>query len=257
MSTDPKYIVTKFLKENGYPFEMKVAREFQKKGFGIAQSVYFNDPNLNIAREIDVLALWQETHFERKFTVLFVVECKYAKTPWVLFSSLTKRNDKHYGTSAGAWKWLNYLVKQLRFEVFFEMTNKIGYSLTATTQDGDKQKDNAYKAVQTILAFLKSEGIAPRFSAEEYVLIVPIIAIRGKLFESHLNDRDEIEIEEISEGQLFYNEGSLGIVPKIHVVAEDILTDYIQKVYEDTRRLFTAPYLDISVVNPPVSVIMG
>lgn len=253
MSTDPKNIVIKFLKENGYPFEMKVAREFQKKGFGIAQSVCFDDPNLNVIREIDVLALWQETFHEKKFTVLFIVECKYAKTPWILFSSLSDKFDKYYSSSSSGWRWINHLHKQNDFKHFFELTHQVGYGLTTTMLDGDKQKDNAYKAVQTILSFLKSEILKPRFSGDEYALIIPIIAIRGKLFESHLNKNDEIEAQEIHEAQLFYNEGGLGIIPKIHVVTEDVLSDYIQRLLEDTKRLFVHPFLDISIINPPVS----
>jgi hypothetical protein len=256
MSSDPKAITIKFLRENGYPFEMKVAREFRKLGFGIAQSVYFNDPNLNIAREIDVIAVWQEKYFEKKFTIVVITECKYAKTPWILFSSLTKTKEKCYSTSAKGWKWLAHLVKQPSFENFFEVTSKVGYGLTIAINDNDKQKDNAYKAVQTILSFLKSENLTPKFSKEDYTIIIPIIAIRGKLFESHLNDSDEIEIEEINEAQLFYNEGSLGITPKIHIITEDILTEYIQRIKDDVNRLFIDPYMNISIVNPPLSEIM-
>jgi hypothetical protein len=238
MSTDPKHIVVKFLNENGYPFEMKVAMEFQKNGFEISQSVFFNDSNLNVTKEIDIVALSQETYHEKNFKVFFAVECKYAKTPWILFTSLSDRHDQHYIGSSSAWRWLNNLFKQEDFQHFFEITSKIGYGLITTISEDDKQKNNAYKAVQTIMSFLKSEISAPRFSRDEYVLVVPIISIKGKLFEAHLDNHGEVEVNEIFEGQLHYNEGTLGIIPRIHIVTDAVLPAYIENLAKDVKRLF-------------------
>jgi hypothetical protein len=248
--SDPKTTVENFLKENGYPFEMRVASEFQKRGFGIRQSVYFTDPNLNVVREIDVIALWHELFKKKDFTVIFFIECKYAKTPWILFSSLTEGFSRCYLSNIKGINWINHLITQPSFENFFELQKKTGYALTVTTKDNDPQKDNAYKAIQTIMAFLKSESQSPKFSDSDFIFFVPIIAIRGKLFETHLNERNEIECNEINEAQLFYNESISGAIPKIHIVTEEIIEQYIQRIHEDIKRLFIEPYMSISLTNP-------
>jgi hypothetical protein len=253
MSTDAKAMVEKFLSENGYPFEMRVAKEFKKNGFGVGQSIYFPDPNTQITREIDLVAVWHKTMYNQSFNVIILIECKFAKTPWILFSSLTDGYDMCYSHNEKGKRWLNHLVKEPYFKHFFEVERHVGYGLTASSKESEPQKDNAYKAIQTLISFLKSEISIPKFSREGYTLFIPIIAIKGKLFDAHLNNENEIVCNEIKEGQLFYNEGLSEIVPKIHIITEDVLTDYVLRMQEDIERLFISPYTDISITNPSLS----
>jgi hypothetical protein len=148
---------------------------------------------------------------------------------------------------------MSHLMLQPSFDEFFELSNITGYSISAVTTAGDKdnQKNNAYLAVQKILSFLKSEREMPKFSNRfDYCIFTPIIAIKGKLFEAHLNNADEIDCTELQQAQLSYQEDIHGIIPKIHIVTADGLVEYIQRLVLDCRRLFDSPYMDIKITIP-------
>lgn len=259
MSSDPKIMVQNFLDKNGFPFEMKVASEFQQAGFDIHQSVYYADPNTEKPRELDIIAQWSKAVENKiRFNVNFIVECKYARTPWILFSSTTKGLKKgfYYKNNNGK-RWINKLEKTPDFENFFEHSQKYGYGITVTNSEQDDEKvnkDNAFVAIQTLLNFLQSEANASMYSATNvYSIYVPIIAIRGKLFEAYLDSNDDrkAQCNEISEAQLFYKYNVGGIVPKIHIVTEDHLKTYIKKLQLDLERLFKPPYFDQSIYTLP------
>ena len=48
--------VHSWLETQGYATEMKVAMQLKKYNFGVLQSFYYDDPETNISREIDVIA---------------------------------------------------------------------------------------------------------------------------------------------------------------------------------------------------------
>jgi len=100
MSSDPKIIVQKFLQDNGYPFEMLVARELQKAGFHIQQSTYYLDLNTKIPREIDIIATWHQELY------ILIEKCTR-----FLLKSVPLSNDKNrpfVGVTKGhksCWTW--------------------------------------------------------------------------------------------------------------------------------------------------------
>jgi hypothetical protein len=118
MSTDPKKNVDDFLQKHGFPFEMKVASRLQKNGFGIHQSFYYVDITTGTPREIDVIAIWNKKIREYNFNVVFAIECKYAKNPWILFSSITNGFPICYMHNERASRWIIHLSKQQYWEIF-------------------------------------------------------------------------------------------------------------------------------------------
>jgi|GEM_PF-1373802 len=146
---------------------------------------------------------------------------------------------------------MDHLVKQESFERFFECDRHIGYGMVASEKKmvgnenkNEKSKENAYAAIQAILNFIKSEDGATRFGmGSDYCIFVPIIAIRGKLIEARLNANDEINCKEIQEAQIHYKENINGTIPKIHVVTEKHLQQYIQRLCENCDRILNAPFL--------------
>ena len=79
--------VRRWLKEQGYPLEMRVADALRRAGFRVRQSAYFSDPDENKPRELDVVAsyVWDAAAISWELVVL--VECKSAAEPWVLFTA--------------------------------------------------------------------------------------------------------------------------------------------------------------------------
>jgi hypothetical protein len=86
--------VRKWLQEQGYPLEMQAASAFREVGFEVQQSTYYQDPETDKAREIDVEATIK-SHYGF-LNIKFFLECKSGAKPWVLFcSEHTLRNYNH------------------------------------------------------------------------------------------------------------------------------------------------------------------
>ena len=240
MTPGPKKIaVDAFLVKNGFPFEMKVASRFQAYDFGIHQSLYYIDVITQANREIDVIAIFYKKHKGENFNIVFPIECKFAPDPWILFSSLTKGFPVCYTHSRPAAQWIIHLAGVSNWDSFFEVKRNIGYGITVA----DK-KDNAYEGIQKLLGFLKSEQKYHRFAnSNDHTIYIPIIALRGQLFKAQLDQDEKIQTEEIEEAQVFYKEDLEGVIPKIHIVTESHLEDYIRQLVGDCNRLFIEPYI--------------
>jgi hypothetical protein len=251
---------------------MKVASLFQKAGFGIHQSAYYIDPITDIPREIDVIAIWIAKFGSRKVNIVFPIECKYAVSPWIFFSSITEGSPICYLPNRNGFRWIKHLSKQQDWGSFFEVDKNIGYGLTVTnakTDDVNSTKtkksnsaakdskegssatrNNAYAAMQTLLNFLKSEHEEYRFAhPTDFVIYVPILAIKGPLVEAKLDNNYEINCREINEGQIYYKEDIFDVIPKIHVVTESKLENYIEKLKEDCQKLSSEPYITDALIN--------
>lgn len=93
MSDDLKERVSKWLEQQGYPLEMRVAQELQQAGFADRVSVgsFYEDPHTGKYREVDVVAYHLQTGVKPSSTmsfnvlVSFLIECKKSTKPWVAF----------------------------------------------------------------------------------------------------------------------------------------------------------------------------
>src|SRR5512138_1362334 len=82
---DLQKAVEGWLKEQGFPLEMKVANVFSSLGFGIRQGWYFTDPEEGKPREIDILAFCS-INTGYPLMLQFIIECKWSRKPFVVFS---------------------------------------------------------------------------------------------------------------------------------------------------------------------------
>ncbi|MEI3802727.1 MULTISPECIES: hypothetical protein [unclassified Chitinophaga] len=241
MSIDPQKVVLDYLNKNGFPVEMKIAKELKKVGLGVTQSYFYQDPLTGQSREIDILGLYQKTIKDAMFNIIFIIECKYAKTPWILFTSNIGLGDsrKCYLTNKLGSHFLSEIANHEKLDDLFEVTKKYGFGLTVSIGETDDQKNNAYKSIQTLLNFLKSENKNDTLSYQKsYNLFVPIIVIKGKLFEAFLDDDDNLECNEISEGQIFYKDTISNFIPKIHIITDSQITSFAKKLSNDCNKIF-------------------
>lgn len=77
--------VKKWLEDQGFTLEMRVAAAFRAAGFEVRQASSYRDPETGKHREIDVLALTSDRIGNLEITL--AIECKSTKKPWVLLSS--------------------------------------------------------------------------------------------------------------------------------------------------------------------------
>src|SRR5258708_2022098 len=88
--------VEEWLKKEGWPFEVRVGREFAKHGWKVRHGEYYRDPKGGGAREIDLIATVGHEGKEHPFNLEVVVECKTSRDkPWVGFTSPAFSQDPY------------------------------------------------------------------------------------------------------------------------------------------------------------------
>lgn len=141
--------VKAWLESTGAAFEMAVARTLLGHDLGIQQSHYYADPDdPATSREIDVIASAGLGFGDNATLDLFAVfECKYARTPWVVY-----RSPPHYSGSAPHFdriatpageKWLDRAraMNSISEGSLWQREPRPGYGLGTSHPDG--QGDNS------------------------------------------------------------------------------------------------------------------
>jgi hypothetical protein len=163
--------VRDWLLRTGGPFEMKVAQIMHKRQMSIQQAHYYVDPDLEKARETDVVAFGSISFDTMAVLELAVViECKYATKPFVLYRDPGHGfgGNPHFNriaTPLGS-QWLTQARTKptLQTQPLFRHEDRVGYALaTANPAHGtspgpgdrnrerdmtaDPATDPAYKAM--------------------------------------------------------------------------------------------------------------
>lgn len=199
--------IKEWLDSQGYPLEMRVAERFQQAGFSVLQSRYFNDPEENKQREIDVTAAVLKIGKRCLSSVIFMIECKKsADKPWLIFMP-PEPTEQHilrsaHGTFAVSNKVREDLPETIRMQwgsvPSLHPGTRYGHGIT---QAFTKGVDVPYKAVMGALkaALWRSSTYE---SIEEYVFAIPLVVIDGKLYECSLDSAGRSELTEVESGTL-------------------------------------------------------
>jgi hypothetical protein len=247
-SDELKKKVENWIKEQGYPLEMKVATAFIDEGFDVRQGSFYLDPESNESREIDVIVRCGDilSHFD----VYFIIECKSNSKPWILFTS--------ENTLAGYNRYFAYcLYSEFARNQFINKTmynrqlgemlpwfDKKGRNAYAVTQAFTTSVDNTYKAAMSSL----KAAIALKISEEKkwqkhLTFIFPVIVIDGSLFESYLNPSGELVVDAVEKGFLHFPLEINGLIgTNIYVVTLGGLPHFIneaKKLNSELLKLFT------------------
>jgi len=189
----------KWLEKQGYSLQMRVAQVFEQAGFEVSQSENYVDPDENRFREIDVVASTSCEFDGLTVSVAFLMECKHADTPWVVFAS-PKHLDKafHFSrilrTKLDVRDWHAHDSIQARIVArlltaptfegagergFFSVPGYVGYGVVQSDLKGSHKenakgshKDNAYSAVMQVSSCIRAYDIQDeatfRESVEDY-----------------------------------------------------------------------------------------
>lgn len=199
--------IEEWLLSQGYPLEMRVAASFRDNGFNVIQSHYYSDPQTNIMREIDVIALHPD--YTGCIDISFVIECKVSKKhPWLLFSSkyAIEGFNLLFAYCINSKSARNVLIeKGIETALSLQWMKKDGrmaYGITQAFTSGD---DRTFKATTSVL----KAAIARKLSLDSqkwkpFSFIFPVIILDGPLFECFLNDDGKLSIEPFEDGFLFF-----------------------------------------------------
>jgi len=197
--------VKNWLKDQGFPLEMQTAAAFRKAGFEVTQSNLYSDLDTKKPREIDVFAA--DKDYVGVTQIAFIVECKSSKKPWLLLTD-PEALTGHNRVRSFAFVSQNAITAMIEDPVFdslmeqcpwFRKENQLaGYSLRSAFSDNDIAYDAASCAAKASLDFVNG--------AKDYQQRVafPVIVIASPLVRCWLDEKGEIQAEEIPQGEVFF-----------------------------------------------------
>jgi hypothetical protein len=247
--------IVDWLNKNGYPLEMNVAKTFSQEGFHVDQSDYFYDEETSNYRELDIIASIERETDNVCYEVRFLIECKYsAEHPWVVFKNKKNEGDSYTlmvmpGDELGRKMAFYYSWhKEIRKLPVLCNHKSIGYAAVETLKNTDK-KDNCYSALMSLSKALYFHSEKPKFThragRKMSQIFVPIVVIKGKLFEAYLNEKDEVEIRNVTRSSVSWNNPICGNQSSlIHIVTQDSLVKFCKIAKSSATKL-----LDIVIAD--------
>lgn len=235
--------ITKWLDEQGYPLEMRVARAFHQAGFRVLQSDFYEDPKTQVQREIDVVASISRKFDKHPLRLEFVVECKSSKDkPWIMFCA---NNQRLAAPARVVQRIASEIGRSLLFDLcqrediqsldLFEVTNPPAYGVTqAFTKGLDVTYAALAGAAAAAVAKTEEANNYPSFLTPLTNIVFPVVVTEGKLFTAVLQDDSSISLSEVRQGKLLWRNQVAG---DPHTVV-NLVAD--TKIETFTRRMFAA-----------------
>jgi len=235
MSDDKDIIskVEKWINEEGYPLEMKVANAFRANGFEVLQSYYYQDPENNTLREIDMVAIAPE--FTGITNIRFVVECKSSKKkPWVLFSSehTLVNFNRLFSYCVNSDEARSALI-DMGIDEFMDLpwmrkSSRIIYGLTQAFTNGPDATYTASTSVLKSAISIKRDLKNKRYS--DFIFIFPVIVFEGTIFECYMGNDGRLSLQEFERGDYFFRveiDGEVGTC--IHILNSKCLSEFAKE----------------------------
>ena len=237
--------IEQWMNTQGYPLEMLVAKSFQERSFTVYQSKYYKDPETGTSREIDVVAQ-NGLYTGKTFAFIsYVVERKKSTNkPWVLFTRKNEIIDFEYTgwycSNNLGWDYLVHSAVEDKIDTFpltHHLGDRIAYGVTVAFTSGE---DSAYKALQSTIrcAISKLKQSDKRVIDRSLEIVVPVIVVDGKLFESYLDTENQLVTQEIEHGVVLWDgvvSGHSGMA--IHVITSAYINDFTSKAGMTSSRL--------------------
>jgi len=217
-----------WLREQGYPLEMRAARTFQKRGWFLHHSRRYKDPNLSKEREIDLLAFNDDP--TKRVHGHFVIECKWSpQKPWVLFMATQQSlNPAGHFNSTPSTASITKEIQSLKSE------DVSAFPLFAGIQEGyalvqafskDAAIDAAYSAVQGAIAAADYFARDMSETTSHRIIYVPTVLLDGDLFRCSLSENGDVTVQPLEIGVLLYNTADYSRC--VHIVRESALEKFI------------------------------
>lgn len=205
--------VEKWLKEQGYPLEMRTAQVFHRRGWFLHHSRRYKDPTAGKEREIDLLAFNDDQANTSQFHGHFVIECKWTpKKPWVLFTAAQPSLNPigHFLSTAmtrTAARAVECLVSKdvSGFPLF--SGHEEGYAIVQALSRS-RAVDAAYSAIQAAVSAADFFACHMSESAEHAIVYVPTLILDGELFQCSLSEDGDMSVRELDMGLLIHHTSS-------------------------------------------------
>jgi hypothetical protein len=240
-----------WLSKEGYPLEFKVANIFRANGFYTFQGQYVKDFKTETPREIDILAQVSSDVDDSFLRICYVVECKWTENkPWVIFTDQNSQiapaaciAQSIATKSAESILWILAADKDVQKLSIFRTPNRPGFN---GRQAFGSQNDLVFNTLQSIMSSCyskKREYESNQKNLEDSpsfgVLMIPIIVIEGRLFETFYNNQTKkIDIVEKDQIRLHWRGSEAWhLHSTIDIVTIDFLPDFVKDLNFETNYL--------------------
>jgi hypothetical protein len=203
--------IFEWLSRTGYPLELRIGRELQKKGWHVNYGRRYNDPETGKSRELDIQAIVGGVSPKTASVFCsFCIECKSSKDkPWIALDTGATINEEIY----------SYLALGDLSEMVVTAANSEHISLPklfaantphvgGVVQALGAKDDNA--PVSPFAALMQARSAALALDAEFHktaedvsgelataTLFVPIVVLGGKLFKYSIDDESKESLSEV------------------------------------------------------------
>lgn len=240
--------ILNWLSKEGYPLEFKVANIFKKYKFHTHQGDYVNDYKTKTPRELDVVAKFNSNTPNSFLRIEYIVECKWTgDKPWIIFTDENSQISSSACVAqaitaniANSILWLLAKDKEIQSLSIFKTPQRPGFN---GRQAFGSQNDIVYSTLQSVVSasysekkFYESYIEKPEDLLSSGILIIPIIVIDGKLYESFYNkEKENIEIEEQKQIRLHWRGAEAwNLHSTIDIVTIDALSDYVENLEKES-----------------------
>jgi len=230
-----------WLNKNGYPLEMRIARDLAINEFDVTQSHFYKDFETNEPREIDVIGRLYDYIEPKSYVSIaeletFVeVECKSTSKPWVVFCESKPRtwNIEQALCNEAGKKLLIRSQTNLKSTMLVQSGSIAGHGVAQAFGGGE---DTPYKAVMSALkaAEAKARNSLARESNDKKNekntevslsnIVIAAVAISSPLFECRINEGGDMELKRVENSALVfrYPRGRSDFVAGaiVHIVTE-------------------------------------
>jgi hypothetical protein len=237
-----------WLRKQGFPLELKVAKAFQGQGFSVLQSSYYTDFEEQKPRETDVIArLYShyepiDSQFINELETYAVVECKSTDKPWISFRGAPIQHwgaDLFLTNDYGKRLISSVRTKAGKTDLF--TTKKYCYSAAIAFND----EGRAFSAMMSVMKAAESlykeksllnEGELAAYVESVYIPIVhAAIVTSAPIFECSINDTYEIDVKEVAQStvalQYPRQRQDSGDAFVINIINEQSLPSFVENVH--------------------------
>lgn len=255
--------VAKWVRQQGYPLELRTARELESKKISATIGWYYTDPDSGQERESDVLALatrWATS--DDCVAISLAIECKSARDkPWVLVApnsdGLRWASSPWYRLRAPQTSWLSGIEQVADGNLptpLLDMDRSCGYTLVRAFAGGNE--DVAFSAMMSVAKAARSvhaehehDQETGNFFAPSYAVVVPVLLVDAPLFRCDLNSDRDVRLTPIDQGTVIFKHRVVG--PSTAPLAIKVVTsEAFPSLVDDVN--VTADSLS-AVISPDIS----
>jgi hypothetical protein len=240
--------IQNWLEKQGYPLEMKVAAKLAELKFNVIHGGHYQDPETSTSREIDIVCPVSDKLGRGLVEINFIIECKGTNKPWILFGSKSEQNCR------GVWDYavLSQMARVSLIDVLHEnianWAKKIPWLWKgdcvvahAITQAFEGNNDIPYAGVLSAVKaalWLQNHSFIQSPEYRKFVICFPVVITSSPLFNSRLDENNNLVLEPIDSGYLFFNQhinDFNGV--SVLIVNENHLDKFVKECRETAEKL--------------------